>query len=75
MGQALVSSMILATRASLMLRCTMRREPALQFSPMFQNAELTACGATASMSASASTTWGFLPPNSRMMRLRLESAE
>ncbi|MCY1435040.1 hypothetical protein D9M71_511190 [compost metagenome] len=54
---------------------TIRRDEAEQFSPMFQNAPAVTNWATSSRSSqSFMTTAGFLPPSSRTMRLRLDSA-
>ena len=55
--------------------CTIKRDTAEQFSPIFQNAPLTTCSATKSRcSASSSTTAGFLPPHSSTTFFKLLSA-
>ena len=59
--QVLHRSMILPSSASLSGRCTIRREPELQFSPMFQKAEFRALAATRSRSGgSAQDDLGIL---------------
>ena len=57
-------------------RWTISREPALQFSPMFQKIATATFAATPSRSAASSNTiCGLLPPSSSRTRLRLVSAE
>ena len=61
---------------SLTERWTISREPALQFSPMFQKIAIATLAATFSKSVtSGNTTCGLLPPSSRRTRLRFVSAD
>ncbi len=74
-GQAASSASIASRRAAFFERWTMSREPALQFSPMFQKIAIATFAATAARSVvSPKTICGLLPPSSSRTRLRFESA-
>jgi hypothetical protein len=64
-----------STNASCALPCTRTLLPALQTSPLFPKMPQKHASTALVMSASAKTTWGLLPPSSRVSFFRLVSAE
>ncbi len=74
-GQTASSASIASSSAAFRERWTISREPALQFSPMFQKIATATLAATLARSvASSNTICGLLPPSSSKTRLRLVSA-
>ena len=67
--RARVFSVTRASRSSYTLSSAITREQALHFWPLYPNAACTMPVAAASMSASAHTTVGSLPPISAITRL------
>ncbi|MCY1228105.1 hypothetical protein D9M72_404030 [compost metagenome] len=63
-----------STKASWMLSCTSRREPAMQVCPVAAKMPEMAPKAACSRSASSNTTLGDLPPSSIAVCLRLRPA-
>ena len=57
-----------------MARCTISREAAVQRWPLVPNADQMTESRARSRSASSQTTIGFLPPSSRLTRLRVSAA-
>src|SRR5690625_1104563 len=74
MVQSLSPVASFSSNLSLILECTSRREPQLQFSLIFQNAEASTSSTISSKGASSKTTCGLLPPHSSTISLRLLSA-
>ena len=73
-GQLSSSARIASTTCSLTERWTMSRDPAEQFSPMFQKiATATFAASPAKSVTSGNTSCGLLPPSSSSTRLRLVS--
>ena len=62
------------TKSSWIARCTISREAAVQRWPLVPNADHTTLSRARSRSASSQTTIGFLPPSSRLTRLRVFAA-
>ncbi len=63
-----------STKASWMLSCTSRREPAMQVWPVAAKMPAMAPLTALSSCASSKTMLGDLPPNSRLTFLRPEAA-